>query len=119
MSNIAHSLVNGVLILTMPEKLTLDAVQEMGEEKDRILSSYDHACVVCDASGIKILDSSGISFFLTLHNALKKEEKGLFLYKPTAQTLNLLAIVRLRDIFRILPDEAALEAVLKTGGNNC
>lgn len=116
MNSIGHAFENGVLTLVMPEKLTLDAIQAVTGEKDRLLARRDYVSVVCDVSGIKLLDSSGISFFLMLYNALKKEGKDLFLYKPTAQTLNLLTIVRLRDLFNILPDAASMEALVKSAG---
>lgn len=84
----------------------LDAAYRGSYKAEDLAGSLRHRIFVIDASNISFADSSGIGLLLALHAVTNANGRSLHLAGATGAFLQMLAITRLSNVFRLHPTRA-------------
>ncbi len=92
---------DGKKIIVMPGRdLIASMADEFREEINSLLQESPKEIQI-DLSGVKMIDSSGISIITTTHNALKKSGGILRIINATSDIANLFSVMNLDRHFKV------------------
>ncbi len=96
---------DGILTLQCGEEITIETIHEFKEEVEEKSNSSEITTVIANLSEARFLDSSGIGFLVSLNSRLKRNDKRMFLLRPSEHICKTLELVRLISFFTIIQDE--------------
>ncbi|MFK5985965.1 MAG: WecB/TagA/CpsF family glycosyltransferase [Pseudomonadota bacterium] len=84
----------------------LDANTVISMDFNQTIDLLGQGDYILDLSSLSFLDSTGLRFFFSLQQDLKKRNKQIVLISPTATIKQLLEITKLSDYFKVSNNEA-------------
>ena len=102
--DIAESVREDVVILTLKGRLTLGESNQV-REKIAALSAAGKHNVVVDLGAVDYIDSTGLGILVICFTSLKKQGGALKLVNPNKRNVELLLLTKLHTIFEVFSDE--------------
>ncbi len=111
MSHIEYSIKKEkVLMVKYAGELTLEVIEELRKELERLLEEHKDKVWVFDLSEVNFMDSSGIGFLVHTNNKKKMSNGKFYLLSPSQAVIKTLSLVNLLNFFEIVESEEDLEA---------
>ena len=109
---LATEWINGVAVLTLEGKLTVDHEASRLTSTVRALADEGRSAVVLDLGGVDYADSLGLEAIVASHISLTKRGGRLVIGGLSPRLRHLLDLTRLSSVLEIQPDRAhALESL--------
>ena len=102
--DIAESVREDVVILTLKGRLTLGESNQV-REKIAALSAAGKHNVVVDLGGVDYIDSTGLGILVICFTSLKKQGGALKLVNPNKRNVELLLLTKLHTVFEVFNED--------------
>ena len=100
---IAESVREDVVILTLKGRLTLGESNIVREQITQLAAAGKHNVVV-DLGGVEYIDSTGLGILVICFTSLKKLGGALKLVNPNKRNVELLLLTKLHTVFEVFND---------------
>ena len=98
--DIAESVREDVVILTLKGRLTLGESNIVRERITQLAAAGKHNIVV-DLGGVEYIDSTGLGILVICFTSLKKQGGALKLVNPNKRNVELLLLTKLHTVFEV------------------
>lgn len=98
--DIAESVREDVVILTLKGRLTLGESNIVREKVSQLAAAGKHNVVV-DLAGVDYIDSTGLGILVICFTSLKKSGGALKLVNPNKRNVELLLLTKLHTVFEV------------------
>ena len=101
--DIAESVREDVVILTLKGRLTLGESNIVRERIAQLSAAGKHSVVV-DLGGVEYIDSTGLGILVICFTSLKKQGGALKLVNPNKRNVELLLLTKLHTVFEVFTE---------------
>jgi anti-sigma B factor antagonist len=101
--DIAESVREDVVILTLKGRLTLGESNTVRERIAQLSAAGKHNIVV-DLTGVEYIDSTGLGILVICFTSLKKQGGALKLVNPNKRNVELLLLTKLHTVFEVFTE---------------
>ena len=101
--DIAESVREDVVILTLKGRLTLGESNIVRERITQLAAAGKHNIVV-DLGGVEYIDSTGLGILVICFTSLKKQGGALKLVNPNKRNVELLLLTKLHTVFEVFTE---------------
>jgi anti-sigma B factor antagonist len=98
---------NGVMILDLHGKLTIDDGDELLRDKVNSVLSQGFKNIVLNLADVSFIDSCGLGATVGAFTSVKNKGGTLKLLAPTSRTVQLLVLTKLLSVFETFESEEA------------
>ena len=102
--DIAESVREDVVILTLKGRLTLGESNQVREKISALAAAGKHNVVV-DLGGVDYIDSTGLGILVICFTSLKKQGGALKLVNPNKRNVELLLLTKLHTVFEVFNED--------------
>ena len=101
-------IVNGYLVLQMPEPIRGTYVESLREWMQRTIEENEHHLAL-NLAQVDFIDSSGLSLLMYIQQWLKENGRQLVLLSPSKTVTEILQTTKLDTVFQICTEKADLK----------
>jgi len=102
--DIAESVREDVVILTLKGRLTLGESNQIREKIAALVAAGKHNVVV-DLGAVEYIDSTGLGILVICFTSLKKQGGALKLVNPNKRNVELLLLTKLHTVFEVFNED--------------